>query len=301
MTARTTLALCATILFWASAFPAIRQALHGYQAGQLALLRFMVASICLILFALIKRFRLPPLRDIPLLLVCGFLGVAVYHTALNFGTRTVEAGPTCFVINTAPAFTAILARIVLGERLRLWGWAGMLIAFSGVAMIAVAKGGAIADWGIGLLLLAAVSWSTYMIIQKPLLRRYTATELTAYSIWAGTLWLMIFAPDLPRQLSLAPWQATVGVVYLGIFPAALAYFTWSYALSHMPVSRAASFMYIVPVFATFLAWLWLGEQPPLLTVFGGAVVLSGVAIVNTLGRTPLSAAVPSSTQSVPAK
>lgn len=282
---RTWLALLVTVALWGSAFAAIRQALHGYSPGQLALLRFAVASLCLAAYAVAKGLRLPPRRDLPLLLVCGALGISVYHVALNYGEVTVEAGAACFIINMSPVFTAALAGLFLGERLRAWGWAGLVVSFLGVALIGLGEGGGLRlEPGVGLILLAALTSSVYIVIQKPLLARYTALEFTAYTIWAGTVLLLVFLPGLPRSLASSPASATLSAVYLGIFPGAVAYVTWTYMLARIPVTRAASLLYVIPVLAVFFAWVWLGEKPSALTFSGGGVVLAGVVLVNTWGR-----------------
>ncbi|MCY3024124.1 MAG: DMT family transporter, partial [Planctomycetota bacterium] len=252
MNARTLIALLATVTLWGSAFPAIRQALHGYSPGQLALLRFAVASLCLAVYAVFKGLRLPPKRDLPLLFVCGALGITVYHVALNHGELTVAAGAACLIINTSPVFTAILARLFLGERLKVWGWAGIGVSFLGVALIGLGEGGGLRlEPGVALILFAALSSSVYFVIQKPLLARYSALEFTAYTIWAGTVLLLVFAPGLTHHIAAAPVSATLSAVYLGIFPAAAAYLTWAYLLARVPVTRAASFLYMVPVLAIF--------------------------------------------------
>jgi drug/metabolite transporter (DMT)-like permease len=285
MSARTLLALIITALLWSSAFAEIRQALHGYPPGELALLRFVVASLCLAIYGLAKRMRLPPWRELPVLFVCGLLGILVYHVALNQGELTVAAGPACFVINTAPVFAALLARVFLGERLRAWGWAGLGVSFSGVALIALGEGGGLRlEPAVALILLSALSSGTYIVLQKPLLARYTALELTCYTIWAGTVLLLIFAPGLPATLARAPASATCAALYLGIFPGAVAYFTWTYLLARFPVTRIVSLLYVQPVLAALFAWAWLGERPSALALSGGGVVLAGVALVNTLGR-----------------
>lgn len=77
---------------------------------------------------------------------------------------------------------------------------------------------------------------------------------------------------------------TLATIYLGIFPGALGYVSWAYVLSRLPASTAASFLYLVPVVAIGIAWIWLGELPTFLVVVGGAFVLAGVILVNTRGR-----------------
>ncbi len=116
--------------------------------------------------------------------------------------------------------------------------------------------------------------------------RYGPLELTTYAIWAGTLLLLPFSSGLIGEVRAAPIGDTLAVVYLGVGPAALAYVTWAVVLSRLPASRASSMLFVVPVVAFLVGWVWLGEAPTLIDLAGGVLAMGGVALVNTLGRRP---------------
>jgi drug/metabolite transporter (DMT)-like permease len=282
---RVAIALALTLVLWASAFAGIREGLRAYTPGHLALLRFLVASVTLFVYALVTRMRLPAVRDVPAILLLGFIGITVYQVALSYGERSVSAGAASILVATVPCFTTILAAIFLRERIRLLGWLGIAISFAGVVIVVLGEGSGLNFATDALLiLLASVAESVYFVVQKPYLKRYTGIELATYTIWAATLFMLVYSPGLPQQMQVAPITATLSIVYLGIFPAAIAYLAWSYALARMSASNTSSFLYVIPIFAILLAWPLLNEIPSLLSLVGGVVVIVGVALVNVRGK-----------------
>jgi len=279
------LPIAITLLFWSSSFAGIRQGIEVYGAGHFVLLRFLSASAVFIIFACFKFIHLPKKEDIWKLAVLGVLGITVYHVCLTFGEEVVPAGASALIVAAVPAMTAILSYILFKEKLNVIGWSGILVGFIGVAVISIGTGKGVSFTGHAILILiAAVGTTLFFIYEKPFFARYSATELTAYFTWFGTIPMLVFLPGFFHSVSHAPVSVTISAIYLGVLPSAIAYITWSVALSHAPTSLVTSTLYIEPFLAIIIAWIWIGEVPSVVVWIGGVLTLVGVTLVNVYGR-----------------
>ncbi|MGE5177684.1 MAG: DMT family transporter [Bacteroidota bacterium] len=279
------MAIAATLLTWSSAYVAIRYAVRGFPPASLALIRFTVASAVLALWTLPTgkvRVGGMPRRDAWGFALIGLIAIGIYHPALNAGERTVSAGAASLLINTGPIWTALVARAFLDERLGARGWIGTGLAFVGAVILSVGAAGGIRFEGdVGFVLIASLCQAFYFVLQKNYLRRYGALQSTCLVIWLGTVFLFPFAPELFRALRTATPTEIFSAIYLGVAPGAVGYLTWTYVLSRMPASRAASLLYLVPPFAYLIGWVVLGERPDAAAFLGGVPIIAGLAMVNS--------------------
>lgn len=274
-----------TVLIWGSAFAAIRAGLQGgYSPGHLVLIRYLIASGAFILYALCPgvHFQLPKKEDFVRIFILGWIGISIYHIGVTFGSQTVSAGTTGMLIGASPVFTTIIAVVALKERLGLFGWVGLGIGFMGIMLITFGTAGPsfhISE-GAFFVLIAAVATSFFFVFQKPLYNRYKPIELTAYFTWAGTIPFLLFCPGLFQTIQQATLEANLSAVYVGLFPAGIAYVTWAIALSSGQASSVTSLLYLEPVIAIFVAWIWLNEWPNNLSIIGGIIAILGVIVAN---------------------
>lgn len=288
-----------TVVLWASAFVAIRSAGAVYSPGALALGRLFFASLTLVAISLIRRAGWPPRAAWPGIVCSGVVWFGVYMVALNWGEREVDAGTAAMVVNVGPLLVVLLGGLLLGEGLPRPLLLGMAVSFAGAAVVGMSQSDAEGASGFGVLLclLAAVCYATGVVTQKPALRHAGPLQVTTFGCLIGTVACLPFAPVLVSEAGTAPLSATLNVVYLGVFPTALAFTTWAYALARTTAGKMGVTTYLVPALVVAMSWLVLDEVPGLLALGGGALCLAGVALSRrrvpdgrTVARSPVESA-----------
>ena len=285
-------AIAVTMLAWASAFVVIRGVGTSFGGGSLALARLLVGSVVLglILLASRRQWVRPTGREWALIAGFGVAWFGAYNIALNIAEQTLDAGTTAMLINIAPVFLALGAGLILREGIPPWLAIGGGVALVGVIVIGLASRPSGSDMGIGpragviWCLVAALTYTVGVLMQKPALKRLPAAQVTFLGCVIGAVACLPFAPQLVRDLASAPLHAIAAAVYLGVVPTAIAFSTWAYALSRIPAGQLGVSTYVVPPLAILLALLVFGEVPPMMAVFGGAVCLVGVALSRRQSR-----------------
>ena len=285
-------AVACTLVFWASAFVAIRHLGHDFTAGSLSLGRLLVGAVCLAVVAVSRGVVRPTRREWVPLVVIGVLWFGLYNVALNAGERMVDAGTASMLIQVSPVLIALMAALFLNERFTVPLGLGLALAFIGVALIAFSTspsenlGGRSYVVGVLLCLVSAVAYSISLILQKPLMGRLSAIQVTWLACTIGAISCLPFAGDLITQAQQAPASSIWWLIYLGVFPTAIAFSTYAFALKHMSASSLGVTTYLVPPITIVLGLVFLSEAPPTMAYAGGALALVGVAVARRKPRPP---------------
>ena len=274
-----------TVVLWASAFVGIRAVADDLSPGALAVGRLLVGSLALGVVVALRRPARPSRRDLAWIAVVGVVWFGAYNVALDAAEQLVDAGTAAMLVNVGPILIALFAGLFLGEGFPPRLVVGSAIAFGGTIIIGLATSegsvDAAAPIGIVLCFVAALAYAAGVTIQKPILGRVAAIQVTWLACCVGALVTLPFLPQLVGELATAPVSAVGWLVYLGVFPTAIAFTTWAFALSRTTAGRLGSTTYLVPPVAILLAWLILSEVPPALALAGGVLCIGGVIVARS--------------------
>jgi drug/metabolite transporter (DMT)-like permease len=279
-------AVAITLVLWSSAFVAIRHLGSSFSPGALSLGRLVVGSVALGVVLLLRGWQPPRRSDWPSLVVIGVLWFGLYNVALNAGERRVDAGTAAMLIQISPVIVAVLAAVFLKERATPALGVGLLVAFGGVVLIATSTSdhGDRDPLGVLLCLVAAAAYAVSLIVQKPLVSRLSGIQVTWTACTIGAVACLPFAGGLLRDTAAASASEIAWVVYLGVFPTAIAFSTYAFALSSMTAGNLSVTTYLVPPITVLLSWVLLSEVPPSMAFVGGALCLIGVALARRRPR-----------------
>jgi drug/metabolite transporter (DMT)-like permease len=273
----------------------------------IAAARFGIASILLFAWAKLSGRPLTPLqrRDWPLVIGLGLTAIAGYNWLFLTGLTLAPASDGAIIVpGLAPVFTALLAGLLLGERLGIRGFAGLAIAALGLFLVVGPGGGTEGGRLLGdlMFIAGAAFWAVYSVLARVASRRFTPVSTTVYGTAFGTLVLIPLAivEGGVSRLQSAPPEALAGVAYLAVFGTVGAFVLFNLGVARIGAARASAFALLVPVVGVLSSVALLGESLGPLTILGGVVVLIGLWLVEHRGTTPASVAKPKEATARPA-
>lgn len=267
-------------LLWGAAFLFGKLAFTELPVSQVALYRFGIATLVLLPFALIRR-SFPSRRDLPRFLLTGFLIVPATFMLQYTGLALTSATSASLIIGTLPPMLAVASAWFYRERLGARGWASIGVSTLGVTLV-VGLPGAEHDWaGDGLVFLSMIVVVAWVLLSKPLIKKYTALVATAYLMFFGTLTMLpvsLVWDGTPRlQMS---GGVLASVLALGLACSALTYALWNWGLNHVSASHAGVYTNLEPVVGVLLGVMFLHETLQPWAIIGGLLVIAGAVAIT---------------------
>jgi O-acetylserine/cysteine efflux transporter len=244
-------------------------------------MRFIVSAVLLVWFFP------PPVGQIRAILLIALVSATIQYGLTFYGLAGLDASTAVLFMQLEVPFTAACATIFLNDKL---GWkraGGMLMAFLGVGLIAGAPSLRNQLFPAFLVIAGVFTWAIGQVMIKKMVS-ITGFHLIAWvSVFAGPQMLassLVLESDhlnLIKNATLIGWGS---VVYMGIVMTAMGYGIWYHLLKKYDVNQVVPFLLLLPVTSIAGAVLFLGERPSIRVLIGGAVVITGVAIIVMLGQ-----------------
>jgi len=286
---KTYLALVMVTIIWGNSFVAIKHAVQFLTPIELTILRFIpvaVAFVALLLPTQRAFFWAMARKEWPILILLGLTGAVCYNIFVMIGSQKIAAGTVSLIVPPLnPIFTFILSIIFLKERSTVKKMMGLVLASIGLYIIVrYASGERIVLSYLRYVLitmLAPLCFAFYTILGKPLVARYPPLQVTGGAMIAAVIPLLFLIDgDLVAKLPTLPASVWLSIAFLSFLCTVFAFVVWFWALQQMEASQVSSFTYLVPLFGVSFSQVILGESITPALIIGGAVLLSGVYIVN---------------------
>lgn len=286
------LKLAAVTMVWGGTFVAGR-----YLAGDLspllaASLRFLLASVALLLFIRMARTPMvrPSNRQWLQLLLLGFFGIFFYNLCFFYGLHYISASRASLIVALNPAVIGLASWLLFKERLNRAKVIGIAICMAGASMVIVSRdpqllaGGADAWLGDLLIFGCVLGWGVYSLFSKELNHSLGPVQTVTYSILLGTVMLWItcivrgeVSTGTIAQLGAQQW---LSLLYLGVLGSALAYIGYYDGIRKIGATRSGVFIALNPLTAVILGALLLDEPLTLAMCLGGGLILAGTFLCN---------------------
>jgi drug/metabolite transporter (DMT)-like permease len=275
-------------LVWGINFSVVKVALTDFSPLSFNAIRFGLASLFLLTFLWVLERDLSFRReDLGRLVLLGLIGHTIYQLCFIQGIARTTAGNSSLLLATMPIFVALLSSVLGVERVDRKVWYSVLLSFIGIFLIVQGAGRTLTMTdqsliGDLLVLTGTFFWSTYTVLSKPMLQRYSPLKLTTLTMIMGTLPLVLVSvPSLKEQnwgsVSLQGW---LSLAYSFCLAIAIGYVVWYTGVSRIGNARTALYENLITVIAVIVAWIFLSERMTLLQVLGAVLVLSSLYLAR---------------------
>lgn len=284
--------LAVVSMIWGGTFVAGRYLANQVDPLLAASLRFILASLALLLFMLCARIPLarPRPRQLLRLALLGFVGIFFYNLCFFYGLHYINASRASLIVALNPAVIGLASWWLFKERLGAAKVMGIAVCLAGAAMVIVSRNpqllqGASGTWQGDVLIFGCVlGWGIYSLFSRALNQSLGPLQTVTWSVLLGTLMLTLVTAFTGRftseGLASLHWPQVVSLLYLGVFGSALAYIGYYDGIRRIGATRAGVFIALNPLTAVICGALLLGEQLTLPMVLGGAVILLGIYLCN---------------------
>lgn len=282
-----------SMVFWGFSFVWTSIVLRYYSPVATIFLRLVISAFILFIFLKYTgKLQKIKKQDTGLLLISSVFNPFLYFLGENYGLKFSSPTIAAVIIATIPVFTPLVARYTIKERLPWINLLGIMISFSGIAVMLINPDLSLnaSFRGVTMLLMAVISAVIYSIFLKKLTDRYSPINIIAYQNLIG---VMLFMPlfllfDLESVMATPlTTELVTSLLLLAFFASSLAFIFFTMTVKSLGVSRANVFSNLIPVFTGIFSYIFISEIFTINKVIGIITVILGVFITQVRKTSPI--------------
>ncbi|MDM5190448.1 EamA family transporter [Bacillus sp. DX4.1] len=279
------LLLLSVVIIWGVNYTIGKYGLEEFTVVEFTALRMVSAAPLLLLLTFyIEKSLYMERRDVPRLIVVSIVGIILYQTLFMETIKYTSATNASLLISISPIFTTMFAIFLKQEKFSSRKLVGSVTACIGAALVLVA-GHSLAQsfYGNGIGLITSICWGLYPVLAAPLIKKYSALRVTAWSAVVGAIPLVILSGWYIVWL---PFRIENGITWFALlysifFVTVFGLVMWYVGIQKIGASHTMVYMYITPLVAVVFAAVWAKEQISLQQIIGGCIIFLGLWFVKS--------------------
>ena len=275
------LGLIFTTLIWGASFVSIKICMSVFGPMYLAFFRYLLTSgIIFFILKFSKKLETVEKKDYMRLAISGLLGVTVYFGCENNAVLRISSNEASILIGTIPVFSLIFNRIIYKSKITLRNFLSILFSIFGIYLIIGGADFSLNILGYIFMLMAAVSWSMYQFITKPLFKKYSDMTLTMYQSIFGVLGFIPFLKFDYFNIADLNLEIITHFMFLTILCSAVGTYLYLFGQKTLGINITAVFLNLIPVFTFVFSFIFLDEMLSIIQFVGAVIVIVSVSCVK---------------------
>ncbi|MED1401363.1 EamA family transporter [Bacillus mycoides] len=279
------LLILSVVIIWGINYTIAKYGLLEFTAIEFTAVRMMVAApLLLLLTFFIEKSLYMERKDIPRLIIVSAVGIVLYQTLFMETVQYTSATNASLLISISPIFTTLFSIFLKQEKFSSRKLVGSMIAFVGATLVLVA-GHSLASsfYGNGIGLITSICWGLYPVLAGPLIKKYSALRVTAWSTLVGAVPLLLLSGP---HVFVMPFHITHGMTWFALlysifFVTVFGLVMWYIGVQKIGASHTMVYMYITPLVAVLFAAVWANEYVSLQQIIGGIIIFFGLWFVKS--------------------
>lgn len=272
--------LIGVVVAWGISFVSIKVVLDAFSPVAMAFVRFFIATVTLIIIKQFTNKEKVNKEDYGRLAISGIFAITLYFFFENNGILRVSANSASIIVATLPVAAIIADKIFYKTKISRLSIISIVVSIFGIYLV-IGKdvvGGSLS--GYLYMFGSVISWCGYLIITKPLFKKYSNITITTYQSIFGTLAFIPLLPFETINFQMINGNIILNLLFLALICSSFGNFGYNFAFKELDVGISTLFLNLCPVVTFIFSFFILGETLRISQIIGSIIIIGAVYIAT---------------------